>query len=221
MLGKKKNLEEKMDTHVLNLQEIKEAATNEKKIKKQKGMPLLLFFLGLFMIVMGILYPIIRDTFQKDGSEVSKTSKLEKESTKEKESTSIISSLSCTVNETGTRLKKEIKDVYEFDQKGLVKVTTTTDLMAINEMGKVDITTSATTFNSLYGSIEATGVEKKANLATDGGALITILVIDFTKFNVEKYNKSHPDRPFFVTYPKGTSKEEIQKTATLQGAVCQ
>lgn len=221
MLGKKKNLEEKMDTHVLNLQEIKEAARNEKNSKKQKGMPLLLFFLGLFMIVMGILYPIIQDTLQKDDSEVSKTSQLEKEAVKEKETASIISNLTCTVNETGTRLKKEIKDVYQFDEKGLVKVTTTTDLVAINETGKVDITTSATTFNSLYGSIEAKGIEKKANLATDGGALITILSIDFTKFNVEKYNKSHPDHPFFITYPKGTSKEEIQKTATLQGAVCQ
>ena len=210
-----------MDTHVLNLQEIKEAAKNEKKAKKQRGMPLLLFFLGLFMIVMGILYPVIRDTLKKDESAVLKSSKLEKETVKEKESNSITSSLSCTISEVGIKLKKEIKDVYEFNEKGLVKVTTTTDLMAINEMGKADITTSATTFNSLYGSVEAEGVEKKANLATDRGALITILSIDFNKFNVEKYNKSHPESPFFVTYPKGTSREEIQKTATLQGAVCQ
>jgi len=215
MLGRRKELEQKMDTHVLNLQEIKQAASTEKKVKKQRSTSLLLFFLGLFMIVMGILYPIIMDTIHAESEEVSNNAKENTETTSK-----VVDRLSCTYSENGIKINKVVKEEYEFDHAGLIKITTTTDLTAVTDEGKADITTGATNFNSLYGSIDAAGIEKKANLATDSSGLITILSIDYHKFNVDKYNANHADKPFFVQYQQGTKKEVIQQAATSQNALC-
>ncbi len=222
MLERKRKLEEKMDTHVLNLQEIKQVATTEKKERKQKNTPLLLFFLGLFMIVMGILYPIIMDTLDDPPTEISDIDRVDEgEKTTPVEGGSVSSKLNCVTVVTDQKISKTVRDTYEFEKELLTKISTTTEIKALNDEGKLQVSNGASTFYSLYGSVDTAGVSKNINLAGDNSSLTTVLTIDYNRFDMNQYNRTHPQAPFFTTYESGTSKADVTKSMLAQGATCE
>lgn len=226
MLGKNKKLEEKMDTQVLNLQAMKQVASTEKKVKKKKNIALLLLFLGLFMIIMGILYPIIIDTVNSENA--GDISKNDNNSTndipKENEETVVPDSttmLSCTMSEPSEKVNKTTQVEFEFNSAGLIKYTITTNEVAVTTDGNRLIASSASLFNSTYGAVQSSGIEKRANLSPDNKNLTTVLSVDYEHFNVEQYNSNHPNAPFTVSYNVGTSKDAIQQLMVQQNASCQ
>lgn len=223
MLGRNKKVAQKLDTQVINLEAMKQVASFEKQTKKQKNIALLLLFLGLFMIVMGVLYPIILDTVSGGTDDTSSTENINgKDSVATNgNQTSTISTLVCTQTDEGTDNVKTIKDEYEFSSSGLVQFKTTTTILAKTEIGREKINQSTITFSTLYGNVEAAGVSKNVNVAADNSTLTTVFSLDYRQFDLTEYNKLHADNPVFVTYQMNTKKSEIKKAMTAQGVSCE
>jgi len=225
MLGKKKRLEEKMDTQVINLQAMKQVASTEKRAKKKKSLALLLLFLGLFMIIMGILYPIILDTVNEETNNSNHTQN-SKDDKLSQDDDSITSNdekkvlLSCTTTTSTGKVNKITQLEFEFKNNSLVKYTITTNENAITADGNTQVVASNTLFNSTYGLIKADGIEKRANLSPDNKNLTTVLSVDYEVFNAGEYNSAHPDAMFFDSYNASSSKEEIGQMMIQQGASC-
>lgn len=222
MARKRKDLEEKLDTQVINLQAIKEAATTEKKEKKKRSTSLLLFFLGLFMIVMGILYPIIMDTIHGPATDVSDVEQLEDEnSTTDDTQQETKNQLTCSLNQVSDGLNSTSSNVFEFNEAGLIKVTTTTKMTATTEEAKQQIIASASAFNTVYGSLVATGIESKIITAQDNSSLTTTLSIDYNVFDLEQYNEQNANSTLSISYTKGMTKDQVQQQMIATGATCQ
>jgi len=223
MLGKKKRVEEKLDTQVINLEAMKQAVSFEKQATKKKNIALLLLFLGLFMIIMGILYPIIVETIAGSPTEISSAENIQKEDDsiptnvdQKKKDTLICTQMSEEIDDA-----KSIKDEYEFLENKLVKFTTTTTITAKTDVGREKVGQSMLTFSTLYGNVEAQGVSKNVNVSADNSMLTTVFAVDYSEFDLAEYNKLHADQPVFVTYQKNTKKSEIEKAMKAQGVTCE
>lgn len=203
MLGKNKKLQEKMNTQVVNLQEIGVEYANE---KKKKNLSLFLLFVGLFMIIMGILFPVIMGTVQEE-------SKLQAVAVDTEP-------LSCIKSEKNGGIVVNTNYIYEFNQSGLIKMKIMANLVTAGEA----VDTAIELFDTAYESISAPGLETEIKVDHDTNSLTTIFSVDYNSFNLEDFKNEHSNDSFrlaYLEFTKGLSRETVVKKIVEQGGTCQ
>ncbi len=172
MAKKKKIEEELLQTHVLNLSEIRQAEACENVIKNKK-MPVIMSFLGIILIMFGFLYPKLTD-YLVNSNEISYVSKLEKNK---------LTCLSEFYEPTNT-YKISSRVVYNFKDNRLTSSNMETIISMVNYDSMV-----LTNLNNYYNSLYQNVTSVQYNITLFNNSLIFNRTInDYDDFDINLYN---------------------------------
>ncbi len=219
MLRKDKKLKDKLDTQVINLKEIKEVASTEKKIKSKKNMALLFLFLGLFLLVLGILYPLIIDGMNHPRKDISSVDKFfDPEKTKKQEEKE--NKLTCDYVQETEDLTTAKKLEFIFDSEGLTQYREVTNFEAKTEAGKEQNVTTSNNSTEKYSHMVAEGLNSIIDLSEDYNRLTLTFEINYLVFDLDRYIENPENTPLEVSYARGRKKEEITQQLAEQNITC-
>ncbi len=196
MLEKSNGMQKKVDTK-----------TDYEVTKKQKNISLLLLFVGLFMIIIGILFPVIMGSVEVM-SDVPQAMEIERQS------------LSCMKNENGSGIVSNTNYIYEFNHDGLIKMKVMYNLMSTEKTIDEFMAIS----NISYESISAPGLETAITVNHENNSLTTVFSVDYSKFSLEDYQKDYLNTSLnleYLSYKKGFSREKVEKKILGEGGSCQ
>ena len=195
----RKKTDEKIKTQVLNLDEVREAEANDKKIKHRK-LPKKFLIIALILIVMGVLYLPVKDLIKKFEDEKRNVNNDKK-------------SITCTINDK-TKDDHIIEKTSIFNFKGNelkgynVLVTTTSVKTDAESMKK---------FNSYYDDLS----KKYKKAIEDEGFKGTVeykdkKIVETMNVDLEKYDGDDK----IVLYKLDQSITEVKDKEKEDGAVC-
>lgn len=201
----KKYQEDIIKTHVLNLDEIREAEKKDKRNKNKKIIAIT-SIVGIFLIVLGILYPFITDKI------------LKKEEPKKKQKSKEI--LTCTSNFENKVLNINIsvQKTYNFKKNKLFSSTNKTIFRSKNN-DQLSINKLYQRYNQLYLENKTLGVIYNINYKETELTIIEV-IDDYNKINIEEYDTTLNTDSKTLIYSTKHNYEDIKKQSEQLGALC-
>ena len=209
-MAKKKDVQEElMKTHVLNLNEIREAEKKD-KIEKRKKTPIVLLILGIILIIIGISYSIFL-THKK----LNAPQKTEKEKNE----------ITCISNLVDNIFNVNIntKTTYKFSNQKLISGSTTSTIVPIDN---VNITSLPTIQTNLVNA--SFGVPTYSDL--NGGISLAMLITNNTlninaniNYTTYIYNEKQAIINRYINIPNFTKDynlTKVKKESEKLGALC-
>lgn len=209
MSRKKLQKEELINTHVINIQEIREAEREEKYMKNKKK-PVLFLFLGILLISFGVLYPKVSTYFSHEESVVvaSKNERYNKDS------------LTCISNfdDTTNNVKIYTKTIYKFDTtNSLTSATSNTEISLLKTENLAYINGLKDKYLNIYKSNDAIKYDIKVESNT---LYINTDIIDIEKIYFTQYNSEINTYTHTKMFKKGDSMSKIKKDLEELGNLC-
>lgn len=206
-MSRKKQAEEKLiNTHVININEIREAEREEKHLRIKKK-PILFSILGVLLITLGFAYPEIYKYLPKaENNEVVVAAK-------DKDILTCISN----VDDKNTNLKVYTKTTYKFSNGKLLKSTGSTKMSLLAG-------TDISIINALkdrYSSIYTSNASVKYNLQSQGNELyINTEVDDYKTIDYNTYNNEINNINHTPIFRGGESIDTVKTTLEQLGNLC-
>lgn len=175
MSKKKESQEALMQTHVLNLNEIREAEKKE-NFSKNKRYPIFFAVIGIFFVLGGILYSSFDNFFVKNDEVLKSVSNVKKKNT-----------ITCISNydDRETNLKVYTKTQYNFKNQKLISSDSTTSISMLSGNDFAPLLTLRNQYDRIYTS--AVGVEYKSYVKNN--TLYFVFDIhDYANFDYQKHN---------------------------------
>ncbi len=204
-MAKKKDVQEElMKTHVLNLNEIREAEKKD-KIEKRKKTPIALLILGIILIIIGISYSIFL-THKK----LNAPQKTEKEKNE-------ITCISNLVDNIFT------KTTYKFSNQKLISGSTTSTIVPIDNANITSLPTIQTnlvnasfgvpTYSDLNGGISLAMLIKNNTLNINANINYTTYIYNEKQAIINRYIN-------IPNFTKDYNLTEVKKESEKLGALC-
>lgn len=204
----KKEAEDLLQTHVLNLAEIRQAS--EKMIKKEyRKHAFYLSIVGIFLIVVGLSFPKLQVLFVKETKKevIRYATKVEKNT---------IICLSEFVDESNT-YKIGTKRVYTFDSKGLTSSDSITSISLINQNDTTTLSMLENRYKELYRN--ATGIEN--TIFIDNNVLkFKQFIPNYKLFDVNTYNPEINGVSRSNIFKGKETMEEVKQKEISLGSAC-
>ncbi len=210
MIKKKQTEEELLQTHVLNLSEIRQAEENEKGIRNKK-LPLFLIIGGFFCIATGFIFSGIINHFSSD----SKDDKVEKELATGIRQENLIC-LSEFIDDSNS-YKIVNKIVYYFDGSRLKSSKMNTEISFINmdDIGTIqDLTNN---YRNLYSSVNGVTYDIYLKNAT---IYFNRDISNYSLFDISTYNPIISKLNHTNIFEGGEEFSSVKKKEILLGNSC-
>lgn len=204
----KKEAEDLLQTHVLNLKEIRQATEKMAKIK-YKRTSVYISLLGIFLIVFGLIFPQFKSLFIKETKKdaIEYATKIEKNT---------IICLSEYIEESNT-YKIATKSTYTFDSLGLSNKESITTISMVNQSDLTSLLALDSRYKSLYPN--ANGVINSISVKNN----ILYFKQNITDYNLFDINSYNPE----INYVNKTnvfvgreSMDTVKKKEILLGSSC-
>ena len=204
-MTKKQKKEELLKTHVININEIREAERNEKNIKSKK-MVIIFIVIGLMFIGTGSAINRFVKNSDDDKKIVVNTNKRS-------------NSISCISNvlDNDNNLKVYTKTVYNFDDNDMV--------VSSNSLSEITLLNNQTDLiNELknrYSEIYKSTNGVNYNITTRNNTLyFSANVRDYNLFDYSSYNNEIDTVTSSKMFRRGSKKDYIKKTLEEMGSLC-
>lgn len=202
----KKKQEEIIKTHVLNLNEIREAEKSDnQRINKRRA--IIAMILGLFFITAGFLYPTLVNKFKKT----------EQQTPKKK----IKDVLSCTSNFENKlyNVKVLVNQTYNFKSNKLVSSTVKTTFSPSNDTMIENLNALYNKYLLLYNENKTSGIFYTINYEQNE-LVITEKINDYKNIDITTYDKTLNADNQTMLYSLTNTYEEIKKQSEQLGSLC-
>ena len=206
MSKKKQTQEELIKTHVLNLNEIREAEQKENNLKFKK-MPIFFALSGVLLLMMGILYPNLTEYFVKKDKIVMAT-KVEK------------NTLTCISENKSieNNLKISNKTIYTFNNYKLASSDSSTSFSILSGNDFSLLYSLRDRYNSLYNN-------KDNNIVytihvSDNILYFNSIINNYNNFNASNYNSEINTVNNTSIYHGGESIDYVRNNEEKLGNLC-
>lgn len=204
----KKESEDLLQTHVLNLKEIRQAAEKMARIQ-YKRTSIYICLLGIFLIVFGVSFPKLKSLFKTETKKdaIEYATKIEKNT---------IICLSEYIEATNT-YKIVTKSTYTFDSLGLSSKESITAISMVNQNDMTSLPELDARYKSLYPN--TSGVTNSISIKNN------ILyfkqnIPDYSLFDIHNYNPEINHVNKTNTFIGGESMDIVKKKEISLGSSC-
>ncbi len=206
-MGKiKQTQEELMQTHVLNLDEIREAEKKEIYMKS-KRFPMIFAFLGFIFILAGIVYPGLNHYFVKNEA-------IEVASMVEKNALTCIANIDDKTN----NLKVYTKTIYNFHNSKLSSSESNTTISVLSGNDYTNLNLLKEHYNDLYTNIDQT-IAYKIYLEHNS-LYFNSVISNYSNFNQANYNSEINRLNHTSIFAGGESVDQVKKSEERLGSLC-
>lgn len=205
MSKKKQSQEELMQTHVLNLDEIREAEKKE-NYSKTKRYPIFFAIIGLVLVLIGIIYSTF-DYFSV------KKERVETKSVERKDHLICISNYEDHEN----NLKVYTKTQYNFKNKKLISSNSSTSISVLSGSDTNQLISLRDRYSSIY--IDSLGVKYKIYLK-DNILYFDSIINHYDDFDYKNYNSEINSLSHTSVFRGEENIEEVKNSEKELGSLC-
>lgn len=205
MSKKKQSQEELMQTHVLNLDEIREAEKKE-NYSKTKRYPIFFAIIGLVLVLIGIIYSTF-DYFSV------KKERVEMKSVERKNHLICISNYEDHEN----NLKVYTKTQYNFKNKKLISSNSSTSISVLSGSDTNQLISLRDRYSSIY--IDSLGVKYKIYLK-DNILYFDSIINHYDDFDYKNYNSEINSLSHTSVFRGEENIEEVKNSEKELGSLC-
>lgn len=205
MSKKKQSQEELMQTHVLNLDEIREAEKKE-NYSKTKRYPIFFAIIGVFLVLGGIIYSTF-DYFSLKKEKVKTTNVVEK------------NNLTCISNydDHENNLKVYTKTQYNFKNQKLISSDSTTSISLLSGNDTSQLIALKDRYSSIY--VDSLGVNYKVYM-NDNILYFDSVINNYDDFDYKNYNSEINLLSHTSVFHGEENIEEVKSSEKELGSLC-